>query len=115
MTEMTLSAAAARRIQQQLSKRGRGLGLRLGVRESGCSGYAYVMDYADEQGPEDIVVEAHGARVFIDPDSAPLLEGLHLDFRREGLNELFHFDNPNATELCGCGESFTTGKAAEQD
>lgn len=108
MSDITLTEAAAQRIQDQLSKRGRGLGLRLAVRESGCSGYAYVMDYADEQRPDDEVVEAHGARLFINADSLPLLKGLRLDFRREGLNALFKFDNPNAQELCGCGESFTT-------
>ncbi len=108
MNEIELTEAAARRIQSQLSKRGRGLGLRLGVKESGCSGYAYVMDYADEQKPDDLVIEAHGARVYVDAQSLPLLSGLRLDFRREGLNELFKFDNPNAEELCGCGESFTT-------
>ena len=112
MIDMTVTEAAAQRIRQQLDKRGHGLGLRLSVKETGCSGYSYVMDYADEQHDGDLVVEAHGARVYVDPDSAPLLKGLHLDFRRDGLNQLFHFDNPNATELCGCGESFTT--AAEE-
>lgn len=108
MSDISLTPAAAERILSQLAKRGHGLGLRLSVRESGCSGYSYVMDYADEQQADDIVIEAHGAKVFVNPDSLPLLRGLQLDFRRDGLNQLFHFDNPNAQELCGCGESFTT-------
>lgn len=111
MTDITLTAAAADRIRSQIDKRGHGLGLRLGVKPSGCSGYGYVMDYADELKPDDVVVEAHGVKLIVDPASLPLLKGLRLDFRREGLNALFRFDNPNAEELCGCGESFTTRAA----
>lgn len=109
MTDISLSTAAAARITAQLDKRGHGIGLRLAVKESGCSGYSYVMDYADEQRDDDVLIEQHGVRLFVDRASLPMLEGLRLDFRREGLNELFKFDNPNAEELCGCGESFTTG------
>ncbi len=108
MSDISLTPAAAQRIASQIEKRGSGLGLRLAVKESGCSGYSYVMDYAEEQGADDHVIEEHGVRLFIDAASLPLLKGLRLDYRREGLNELFKFDNPNAQELCGCGESFTT-------
>ncbi len=108
MNEITLTPAAAERIRTQLERRGHGLGLRLAVRETGCSGYSYVMDYADDVPDGDQVVEAHGVKLIVAADSLSLLQGLTLDFRRDGLNELFHFDNPNAQELCGCGESFTT-------
>lgn len=112
MTDINLTKAAAKRIESQLHKRGKGLGLRIAVKESGCSGYAYVLDYADEQAVDDLVVEQHGVRLFVDKNSLPMLKGMRLDFRREGLNELFKFDNPNAEELCGCGESFTTSAPA---
>ncbi len=102
-----LTQAAAQRIQDQLSKRGRGLGLRVGVKASGCSGYSYVIDYADEIKPEDQVFEAHGARLVVDAKSLPILEGTTLDFQREGLNQMFRFLNPNAKDACGCGESFS--------
>jgi iron-sulfur cluster assembly protein len=107
-TGMTIAVTeqAARRIQEQLDKRGRGLGLRVGVRTSGCSGYSYVIDYADEVGPGDQVFEAHGAKVVVDAKSLPLLNGTTLDYRREGLNQMFRFINPNAKDQCGCGESF---------
>ena len=108
MNEITLTPAAAERIRAQIERRGHGLGLRLAVRETGCSGYSYVLDYADEVPDGDHVVEAHGVKLIVAEDSLALLQGLTLDFRRDGLNELFHFDNPNAQELCGCGESFTT-------
>jgi iron-sulfur cluster assembly protein len=98
---------AARRIQEQIRQRGKGLGLRLGVKKSGCSGYAYVLDYADAVGPADLVFESHGARVVVARDEMPMLSGLSVDWRREGLGEAFRFDNPNAKALCGCGESFT--------
>jgi iron-sulfur cluster assembly protein len=101
-----LTANAARRIQEQLRQRGRGLGLRLAVKKAGCSGYAYVLDYADSVGPDDLVVEAHGATVVIPRLDLPMLKGLTVDYRREGLGEAFRFDNPNAKALCGCGESF---------
>ncbi len=102
-----LTQAAAQRIQDQLSKRGRGLGLRVGVKASGCSGYSYVIDYADDIKPEDQVFEAHGARLVVDAKSLPILEGTTLDFQREGLNQMFRFLNPNAKDACGCGESFS--------
>lgn len=106
-----LTENAAKRILQQLKDRGRGLGLRLGVKAAGCSGYAYTVDYADQAGVDDAVFEAHGARVFIARGELPKLDGLTVDYRREGLSEAFRFDNPNAQALCGCGESFYLEKA----
>lgn len=101
-----LTEAAARRIRDQLAARGDGLGLRVGITTTGCSGHAYKLDYADQVGDEDRVFESHGARVVVAEKDLSMLAGLRIDFRREGLNEMFHFDNPNASGLCGCGESF---------
>ena len=106
-----LTENAAKRIQQQLKERGKGVGLRLGVKQAGCSGYAYTLDYADQAGTEDEVFEAHGARVVIARDALAKLDGLTVDYRREGLSEAFRFDNPNAKAVCGCGESFYLEKA----
>lgn len=103
---IALTEAAAARVRQQLAQRGKGIGLRVGIRKSGCSGFAYTMDYADEIGDTDEVVEAHGVKVVVDRKSLPYLDGSTLDFRREGLNQMFRFDNPNVTDECGCGESF---------
>jgi iron-sulfur cluster assembly protein len=103
---ITLSEAAADRIRRQIAERGQGIGLRIGVTTTGCSGNAYKLDYADEIGDEDAVFEQHGATVVVARRDLPMLDGLSVDFRREGLNELYRFDNPNATGLCGCGESF---------
>lgn len=102
-----LTESAAQRIKEQLDSRGAGLGLRVQVKETGCSGYGYVMDFADEIGDQDLVFEGHGAKLVIDPQSLTLIDGSRLDFVREGLNRMFRFDNPNATGACGCGESFT--------
>lgn len=102
-----LTESAARRIQQQIDKRGAGLGLRVGVRKSGCSGYAYTMDYADEIDGSEVVFEQHGAKVVVNPEHLPMLEGMTLDFQKQGLNEAFKFVNPNVKGECGCGESFT--------
>jgi len=104
---LTLTAAAAARIKSQLDKRGHGIGLRLGVRKSGCSGYAYTMDFADEITATDNVFSGHGAQVVVDDRHLPVLQGTTVDFRRAGLNEVFHFDNPHVDSACGCGESFT--------
>lgn len=106
-----LTENAAKRIQQQLQERGKGVGLRLGVKQAGCSGYAYTLDYADQAGTEDEVFEAHGARVVIAKAELAKLDGLTVDYRREGLSEAFRFDNPNAKAVCGCGESFYLEKA----
>ena len=102
-----LTPSAARRIGDQLSKRGKGLGLRLGVKKSGCSGYAYTMDYADEIGAADQVFEQHGARLVVNSEHLAVLDGITVDFQKQGLNEAFKFLNPNVKGECGCGESFT--------
>ena len=103
---VTLSATAAKHVASHLAKRGKGVGLRLGVRTSGCSGLAYKIEYADEVRPEDLRFESHGVTVIVDPKSMPYLEGTELDYTREGLNEGFRFNNPNVKDACGCGESF---------
>ncbi len=104
---ITLTEAAATHIRKVIDKRGAGEGLRLGVRKSGCSGMAYVLDYADSVGPEDQVFESHGAKLIVDARSLAYIEGTEIDFRREGLNEGFKFINPNVKDECGCGESFS--------
>lgn len=104
---VTLTAQAADHIDKYLQKRGKGLGLRLGVRTTGCSGMAYKLEYVDEQANEDQVFESFGVKVFIDPKSLVYLQGTELDYAREGLNEGFKFLNPNEKATCGCGESFT--------
>jgi iron-sulfur cluster assembly protein len=103
---ITLTEAAAARVQKFLANRGKGIGLRLGVKTSGCSGMAYVLEFVDEVHPEDQVFEAHGVKVIIDPKSLVYLDGTEVDFAREGLNEGFKFNNPNVKSACGCGESF---------
>lgn len=104
---ISLTERAAERIKKQLLKRGRGLGLRLGVKKGGCSGYSYSLDYADEIGPEDVVFESYGVKVVVSRRDLELLDGLEIDYRREGLNEAFRFHHPRAKATCGCGESFT--------
>ena len=104
---VTLSERAAQHVTNFLAKRGKGVGIRLGVRTSGCSGMAYTLEFADESRPEDLVFGSNGVNVLIDPKSLVYLEGTELDFVREGLNEGFKFNNPNAKNHCGCGESFT--------
>ncbi len=103
---VTITEAAAKRVTKYLARRGKGVGVRLGVKTTGCSGLAYKLEYADEQSPEDIIFEDKGVRVLVDPKSLPYLEGTQLDFVREGLNEGFRFNNPNERDRCGCGESF---------
>ena len=104
---ITITQAAANRIKDTLASRGKGVGLRLGVKTSGCSGYMYTIDFADETTANDQVFEGHGAKVIIDNDSLGFLDGTEVDYGREGLNEAFRFSNPNASAECGCGESFT--------
>ncbi len=104
---ITLTQQAADHISRHIQKRGKGLGLRLGVRTTGCSGLAYQLDYVDEAHDDDQVVEQMGVKVFVDRKSLPFLEGVQLDYSREGLNEGFRFSNPNEKASCGCGESFT--------
>ncbi|MBL6751307.1 MAG: iron-sulfur cluster assembly accessory protein [Nevskia sp.] len=101
-----LTETAARRVLAQLARRGKGLGLRVGVKKSGCSGYAYTLDYADEAGADDAVFSSHGASVVVRRDDLAMLDGLTVDFQRDGLNEAFKFRNPNVKAECGCGESF---------
>ena len=102
-----LTESAAKQIQAQLGKRGRGLGLRVGVKKVGCSGFAYTYDYADEVRPEDELFEAHGTKVVVDQKSLDFLKGSTLDYVKEGLKQAFKFDNPNVDAMCGCGESFS--------
>jgi iron-sulfur cluster assembly protein len=103
---ITLTETAAKHVQSYLSKRGKGVGLRVGVRTSGCSGMAYKLEFADSTNPEDMQFESHGVKVIVDPKSLPYLQGTELDYTREGLNEGFKFRNPNVKDECGCGESF---------
>jgi iron-sulfur cluster assembly protein len=104
---ITLTPQAASHIERYLRKRGKGIGLRLGVRTTGCSGLAYKLEYVDEEAPDDVVFESHYIKIFVDPKSLPYLEGTELDYGREGLKEGFRFCNPNEKASCGCGESFT--------
>lgn len=104
-----LTEPAARQVAGQLHKRGRGLGLRLGVKPTGCSGYAYVVDYADVIAEDDQVFEQHGVRVIVKTADLAYLNGVEIDYAREGLNAAFKFNNPNITATCGCGESFAVG------
>lgn len=104
---ITLTEAAASRVQKFIANRGKGVGLRLGVKTTGCSGMAYTLEFADETQPDDVFFESHGVTVLIDPKSLVYLDGTELDYTKEGLNEGFKFNNPNVKDTCGCGESFT--------
>lgn len=104
---ITLTPAAAQHVQNYLSSRGKGSGIRVGVKTTGCSGLAYVLEYVDDERAEDAVFESEGVKVFIDPKSLVYLDGTQMDFVKEGLNEGFKFKNPNSKAECGCGESFT--------
>jgi iron-sulfur cluster assembly protein len=104
---ITLTENAAKQIQVQLAKRGKGVGLRVGVKKVGCSGFAYTFDYADEVRAEDRLFESHNSKLVVDADSLSFLEGASLDFVREGLKQSFKFNNPNVDSTCGCGESFS--------
>ena len=103
---VTLSTNAAKHVSDFMAKRGKGVGIRLGVKTSGCSGMAYRLEFVDETHDEDMVFESHGVKVIVDPKSLAYLDGTELDFVREGLNEGFKFNNPNVKDSCGCGESF---------
>ncbi len=102
-----LTEKAARQVGRQIAKRGRGLGLRLGIKKSGCSGFAYIVDYADEIGEDDAIFEQHGVKLIVKSQDLDYLHGLEVDYTREGINEAFRFRNPNVKGTCGCGESFT--------
>ncbi len=104
---ISLTESAANHVKSSLAARGSGLGLRLAVRKTGCSGYAYALNYADAQQPGDTVFEDRGVRVFVDAGSLSLLDGTIVDFVKQGLNEAFRFRNPNVKGECGCGESFS--------
>jgi iron-sulfur cluster assembly protein len=103
---ITMTDAAASRVKQFLDNRGKGMGLRLGVKTTGCSGMAYVIEYADALEEGDVVFEDHGIKVIVNPRSLVYLDGTELDYAKEGLNEGFKFNNPNVKDMCGCGESF---------
>ena len=104
---ISVTSAAAEHVSKQLQARGRGEGIRIGVKTSGCSGLAYVLEFVDVQDPEDTLFETDGVRVFVDPKSLVYLDGTIVDFAKEGLNEGLEFRNPNVSGECGCGESFT--------
>jgi iron-sulfur cluster assembly protein len=104
---VTVTESAASQIKKQLAKRGKGLGLKLAVKKSGCSGYAYVLDYADTLNENDHVFENFGVSVIVSQSDLELVDGIELDYRREGINEAFKFNNPNVKGTCGCGESFS--------
>jgi len=103
---ITLTQKAATHVQNFLLKRGKGLGLRVGVRTTGCSGLAYKLEFVDAPQAEDLEFESHGVKVLVDPKSLQYIDGTELDYTREGLNEGFKFINPNVKDECGCGESF---------
>jgi iron-sulfur cluster assembly protein len=103
---ITVTDKAAKHVSNFLAKRGKGVGLRLGVRTTGCSGMAYKLEFVDEINVDDLRFDSNGVSVFVDPKSLPYLDGMELDFAREGLNEGFKFNNPNVKNMCGCGESF---------
>jgi len=103
---ITVTEAAAKKVQQVITKRGKGIGIRLGVRTTGCSGLAYVLEYVDVAADEDKCFESNNCNVYIDPKSLAYLQGVEIDYVRQGLNEGFKFGNPNERDRCGCGESF---------
>jgi iron-sulfur cluster assembly protein len=104
---ISLTSAAADRVRSFLGRRGHGVGLRLSVKKTGCSGFAYVVNYADEIGADDVVFEDQGVKVIVDRASLGFIDGTEVDFVKQGLNEAFRFRNPNVKGECGCGESFT--------
>lgn len=104
---ISLTEPAADRVRSYLHARGKGIGLRVGVKKTGCNGFAYVINYADEIDARDVVFEERGIKVIVDPGSLALIDGTEVDFVKEGLNEAFRFRNPNVTGECGCGESFS--------
>ena len=103
---ISLTDSAAERVRSYLDKRDSSLGLRLGVTQTGCSGYSYVINYADEIDATDVVFEDKGIKVVVQPDALELIDGTEVDFVKSGLNEAFSFKNPNVSGECGCGESF---------
>lgn len=104
---ITLTDSAAERVRTYLARRGAGVGLRLGIKKTGCSGYSYIVNYADEVGPDDVVFPVDDVKVVVDRQSLEIIDGTEVDYVREGLNEAFKFTNPRAVGECGCGESFS--------
>ena len=104
---ITLTERAATRVQSFMKSRGKGVGLRVGVKTSGCSGMAYSLEFADELDADDLTFDSFGVTVLVDPKSLPYIDGMELDYAKEGLNEGFKFNNPNVKNSCGCGESFS--------
>ena len=107
MMGITVTDAASRHIKAFIAKRGKGIGLRVGIKTTGCSGMGYVLEVSDSIRPDDLVFEDRGVKVIVDPKSFLYLDGTELDFTREGINEGFRFNNPNVKDTCGCGESFS--------
>lgn len=107
---ITLTASAVKRVRDMMEKRDSGIGLRIGVVKSGCSGYSYALDFAETLADNDTVIEQDGVKVVIDAESLPILDEMELDFVKEGLNQSFKFNNPNVISSCGCGESFSVTK-----
>ncbi|MDP2811613.1 MAG: iron-sulfur cluster assembly protein IscA [Rhodocyclaceae bacterium] len=103
---ITLTESAAKHVFSFIAKRGKGIGIRLGVKTSGCSGMAYKLEFADASEAEDVVFESRGLKIIVDPKSLPYIDGTELDYTKEGLGEGFRFNNPNVKDQCGCGESF---------
>ncbi|GJL72511.1 MAG: iron-binding protein IscA [Nitrosomonas sp.] len=108
---ITLTENAAKQIQQQLLNRGKGIGLRVGIKKSGCSGFAYTFDYADEVGANEQLFKSLNTNVVIDIKNLPYLDGSQIDFVKEGLNSVFKFSNPNVDNTCGCGTSYSFKEA----
>lgn len=104
---VSITANAAKQIKKQLEKRGTGLGLKLGVKKSGCSGFAYTLEYAETLTEQDSIFEQQGVKIIVNQTDIEYLNGIELDYRREGINEAFKFNNPNVVGTCGCGESFS--------
>ena len=104
---ISLTEPAAERVRNYLADRGTGIGLRIGVKKTGCNGFAYVINYAEQVDDDDVVFEERGVKVVVDRESLELIDGTEVDFIKEGLNEAFRFRNPNITGECGCGESFS--------
>lgn len=107
---ITLTESAVKRVEEMVAKREAAIGLRIGVTESGCSGYSYAMDFAESVNDNDIVIDQGSIKIIIDETSMPILDGVELDFVKQGLNQNFKFNNPNVISSCGCGESFSTTK-----
>ena len=105
-----LTEAAVNRVSEMVTKRGSVIGLRIGVTESGCSGYSYALDFAETASDNDVVIEQDGVKIVVTESSMPLLDGMELDFVKQGLNQSFKFNNPNVVSACGCGESFSVTK-----